>query len=96
MIYCLFSEVEKYLLFTSEHAIRGDPNFMTSQYAHKMPYSDAIVPIIGINTKFIGVDYDIEDNYIYFSEVLKDIIYRARPDGTGQLTHHYHYNNIYT
>ena len=46
---------------------------------------EAMVPVIGTSQKFVALDYDADENYIYFSEVRKDIIYRIHPDGSGDI-----------
>ena len=46
---------------------------------------EAMVPVIAASQKFVALDYDADENYIYFSEVRKDIIYRIHPDGSGDI-----------
>lgn len=32
----------------------------------------------------MGLDFDARDNYIYYSDVLQDVIYRIHRNGTGK------------
>jgi low density lipoprotein-related protein 2 len=34
--------------------------------------------------RFVGLDFDARDEYIYYSDVLQDVIYRIRRNGTGR------------
>ena len=68
------------MLFSSLSAIRGIP--LEPTLARN---SEAITPFTGNGTNFVGLDYDAEDEYIYFSEVKQDVIWRARRDGSGNL-----------
>ncbi len=45
-------------------------------------YTDAITPVVGLDSTFVAVDYDAEEKWIYYSDVKKDVIMRAKPDGT--------------
>lgn len=47
-------------------------------------FSDAIVPIESRSARFVGLDFDIRNKYIYYSDVILDVIYRIRPNGTGK------------
>ena len=59
--------------------MRGVP--LTSQ----IPYTvDAMVPVTGSSTNYVGLDFDAEEDYIYYSEVNRDVIMRIHPDGTGR------------
>ena len=65
-------------MFSSQSMIRGIP---------LTPYSyanEAMVPIIDSGTNFVGLAYDYEENYIYYSEVKVDMVYRIRPNGEGR------------
>lgn len=46
--------------------------------------SDLITPIESRSARFVGLDFDIRNNYIYYSDVILDVIYRIRPNGTGR------------
>ena len=41
-------------------------------------------PISHGQLNYIAVETDAQDNWLYYSDVRKDVIYRARPDGTGE------------
>ncbi len=45
-------------------------------------YADVVLPLKGINNAF-SVDYDIVEDYIYWSDNDKKSITRAHPNGTG-------------
>lgn len=47
-------------------------------------FSDAIVPIESRSARFVGLDFDTRNQYIYYSDVILDVIYRIRPNGTGK------------
>lgn len=46
-------------------------------------FSDAILPVVSRRARFVGLDFDYENNYIYYSDVLQDVIYRVYKNGTG-------------
>ena len=71
--------IEDFLLFASEHNIRGVPlDSESTSY-----YTDAMVPVVGVSSTFVAVDYDADENYVYYSDVRKDTIMRVKTDGTG-------------
>jgi low density lipoprotein-related protein 2 len=47
-------------------------------------FSDAILPVVSRRARFVGLDYDSYDQYIYYSDVLQDIIYRVHQNATGR------------
>jgi len=47
-------------------------------------FSDAIVPIESRSARFVGLDFDTRNQFIYYSDVILDVIYRIRPNGTGK------------
>lgn len=47
-------------------------------------FSDAILPVSSRRARFVGLDFDARDNYIYYSDVLQDVIYRIHKNGTGK------------
>lgn len=46
-------------------------------------FSDAILPVVSRRARFVGLDFDYENNHIYYSDVLQDVIYRVYKNGTG-------------
>jgi low density lipoprotein-related protein 2 len=46
-------------------------------------FSDAINPVVSRKARFVGLDFDFKDKYIYYSDVLQDVIYRIHRNGTG-------------
>jgi len=47
-------------------------------------FSDAILPVVSRRARFVGLDFDARDGMIYYSDVLQDVIYRIRTNGTGR------------
>lgn len=41
-----------------------------------------MVPIVSRSARFVGLDFDAHRNYIYYSDVILDVIYRVKKDGT--------------
>ena len=70
--------MESFLVFAGQHTIRGVYTDIMAGYN-----SDAFTPITGKNTNFVALDYDASENYLYYSEVRRDIIWRAKLDGSG-------------
>ena len=68
-------------MYTTENTVRGIP-LPDKEGRHN---AEAIVPVVAPSQKFVAIDYDASENYIYFSEVRKDIIYRIHPDGSGNV-----------
>ncbi|XP_077472512.1 low-density lipoprotein receptor-related protein 2a isoform X9 [Stigmatopora argus] len=69
--------VRQFLLFSSQLAVRGIPFNLSSQ-------EDIILPITGLPSYFVGVDFSAEDDAIFFSDTAKDMIYKQKVDGTGR------------
>lgn len=72
-----FAAVRKFLLFSSQLAVRGIPFNLSSQ-------EDIILPVTGTPSFFVGVDFSAEDNSIFFSDTAKDMIFKQKVDGTGK------------
>lgn len=69
--------VRKFLLFSSQLAVRGIPFNLSFQ-------EDIILPVTGTPSFYVGVDFSAEDNSIFFSDTAKDIIFKQKVDGTGK------------
>ncbi|XP_069081387.1 low-density lipoprotein receptor-related protein 2 [Pleurodeles waltl] len=69
--------VKQFLLFSSQLSIRGIPFNLSTQ-------EDVILPLTGIPSNFIGIDFDAQENTIFFSDTARDIIYKQKTDGTGR------------
>lgn len=74
--------VRKFLLFSSQLAVRGIPFNLSSQ-------EDIILPVTGTPSFFVGVDFSAEENSIFFSDTAKDIIFKQKVDGTGKTSEYY-------
>ncbi|KAG1701225.1 Low-density lipoprotein receptor-related protein 2 [Nymphon striatum] len=73
------SRISEFLIYSEQHLIRG--TIIDDQQA---VFQDAIVPIIGKHARFVGLDYNARSEYIYYSDVVQDVIYRVKTDGTGK------------
>lgn len=63
--------VQEFLMYSQQRFIKGrvlDPVVEG--------FSDAILPVVSRRARFVGLDYDAHDQYIYYSDVLQDVIYR--------------------
>uniref|UniRef100_A0A9J8ABN9 Low density lipoprotein receptor-related protein 2a n=1 Tax=Cyprinus carpio carpio TaxID=630221 RepID=A0A9J8ABN9_CYPCA len=69
--------VRQFLLFSSQLAVRGIPFNLSTQ-------EDIILPITGTPSYFVGVDFSAADNSVFFSDTVKNIIYKQKIDGTGR------------
>jgi len=70
--------VDEFLLYSQQRFIKGKVLNKVSQ-----GFSDAILPVSSRRARFVGLDFDARDNYIYYSDVLQDVIYRIHRNGTG-------------
>ena len=41
-------------------------------------FNDAIPPIVSRSARFVGLDFDAYQEYIYYSDVILDVIYKVR------------------
>lgn len=72
-------QVEEFLMYSQQRFIKGkvlDPVIEG--------FSDAILPVVSRRARFVGLDFDAADHYIYYSDVLQDVIYRVYRNGTGR------------
>ncbi|CAH1789469.1 unnamed protein product [Owenia fusiformis] len=71
--------IEKFIIFSSKTSIRGIP------LGDPLGYTiDAMTPVLGDRSNFVGLDFDAHEKYIYFTDTRKDLIWRIHPDGTGK------------
>ncbi|KAJ8924543.1 hypothetical protein NQ315_000691, partial [Exocentrus adspersus] len=47
-------------------------------------FSDAMMPVVSRRARFVGLDFDAQDQHIYYSDVLQDVIYRVHRNGTAK------------
>ncbi|KAF0767414.1 low-density lipoprotein receptor-related protein 2, partial [Aphis craccivora] len=71
--------VDEFLLYSQQRFIKGKVLNKVSQ-----GFTDAILPVSSRRARFVGLDFDARDNYIYYSDVLQDVIYRIHRNGTGR------------
>jgi low density lipoprotein-related protein 2 len=72
--------VEEFLMYSQQKFIKGKlmgPDSLPS-------FDDAIDPIVSRAARFVGLDFDAYDDMIYYSDVILDVIYRVRRDGSGR------------
>jgi len=74
--------VDEFLLYSQQRFIKGKVLNKVSQ-----GFTDAILPVSSRRARFVGLDFDARDNYIYYSDVLQDVIYRIHRNGTGKRLH---------
>lgn len=72
--------IEEFLLYSMQKFVRG--SILDHPYADS--FSDAIVPIVSRSARFVGLDYDAKSDYIFYSDVILDVIYKVKTDGTGR------------
>ena len=65
--------VTDFLMYSQQKFIKGkvlDPVSST--------FNDAIPPIVSRSARFVGLDFDAQQEYIYYSDVILDVIYKVR------------------
>lgn len=70
--------VEEFLLYSQQRFIKGKVIDPESEN-----FSDAMLPYASRRARFVGLDFDARDEHIYYSDVLQDVIYRIKKNGTG-------------
>ena len=71
--------VSEFLMYSQQKFIKGkvlDPVATT--------FNDAIPPIVSRSARFVGLDFDSYQENIYYSDVILDVIYKVKKDGTGR------------
>ncbi|KAL0271000.1 UNVERIFIED_CONTAM: hypothetical protein PYX00_008246 [Menopon gallinae] len=71
--------VKEFLMYSQQRFIKGrvlDPVIKS--------FSDAMLPVVSRRARFVGLDFDAQDQHIYYSDVLQDVIYRTHLNGTGR------------
>ncbi|XP_015909717.1 low-density lipoprotein receptor-related protein 2 isoform X1 [Parasteatoda tepidariorum] len=72
-------KVEEFLLYAQQKFVRG---VILNPVANG--FADAMIPIVSKSARFVGLDFDAQQGFIYYSDVILDVIYRIKVDGTGQ------------
>ncbi len=72
------------MVFSAEHSIRAIPLRRDLVYN-----KEAIVPVMEKGANYVALDVDVREDYIYFSEVNKDVICRIHTNGTGMYICYY-------
>lgn len=47
-------------------------------------FNDAMPPVVSRSARFVGLDYDAHEGYVYYSDVLQDVIYKISDDGANR------------
>ncbi|XP_070148921.1 low-density lipoprotein receptor-related protein 2 [Polyergus mexicanus] len=71
--------VQEFLMYSQQRFIKGRILNPVME-----GFSDAILPVVSRRARFVGLDYDAHDQYIYYSDVLQDVIYRVHQNATGR------------
>ncbi|XP_051792178.1 low-density lipoprotein receptor-related protein 2 [Erpetoichthys calabaricus] len=69
-------KLDRFLLFSSKNIIRGIPLDVSQQ-------EDVMLPISATSSYFTGLDYDVQQETLYFSDIYNSRLYKAKIDGTG-------------
>lgn len=72
-------KVEEFLMYSQQKFVRGlvlEPKLAG--------FTDAIVPVVSRSARFVGLDFNARNNYIFYSDVILDVIYKIKVDGTGK------------
>ncbi|KAF7489353.1 hypothetical protein SSS_07649 [Sarcoptes scabiei] len=72
-------KIEEFLMYSQQKFVRGiilEPKISG--------FTDAIVPVVSRSARFVGLDFDARTNHIFYSDVILDVIYKIKVDGTGR------------
>lgn len=75
LIHC--RAIDTFLIYGSWNMVRG-----ISLHPFWGRSAEAIEPIFGKGQSFVGIDFDANENYIYFSDILNGSIMRRKLNGT--------------
>ena len=73
------SPIDEFLLYSQQRFIKGKILESASE-----TFTDAMQPVVSRRARFVGLDFDARDEFIYFSDVLQDVIFRVHRNGTGR------------
>lgn len=76
--FLFFPGVSTFLLYSQQKFVRGSLMNITQD-----GFTDAMVPIVSKSARFVGLDFDARERFIYYSDVILDVIYRVTIDGSG-------------
>uniref|UniRef100_T1IUN7 EGF-like domain-containing protein n=1 Tax=Strigamia maritima TaxID=126957 RepID=T1IUN7_STRMM len=74
------TKITEFLIYSQQKFIRGI--VLDSNTPHHL--TEAFVPVVSRAARFVGLDFDARLNYVYYSDVILDVIYRVHTDGTGK------------
>lgn len=75
----IYVVIDEFLLYAQTSFIKGKVLNRVAQ-----GFNDAILPVVSRRARFVGIDFDARENYIYYSDVVQNIIYRIHRNGTGK------------
>ena len=73
------TKIEEFLMYSQQKFVRGiilEPKLSG--------FTDAIVPVVSRSARFVGLDFNARTNHIFYSDVILDVIYKIKVDGTGK------------
>ena len=78
--------MERFILFATPRSLRGIPLEEQSNYL-----VDAIPPIVGkrwgrLGVNYVALDYDAENETVFFSDVRNRVIYKGKIGESGKIT----------
>ncbi|XP_044735048.1 low-density lipoprotein receptor-related protein 2-like [Chrysoperla carnea] len=73
------SPIQEFLLYAEQKFIKGK---IVKPVGNA--FSEAILPIGTAHGRFIGLDFDAHEKYIYYSDVLQNVIYRVHLNGSSK------------
>ncbi|KAK2724586.1 hypothetical protein QYM36_001171, partial [Artemia franciscana] len=71
--------VDEFLMYSQQKFIKGRVILPVHD-----TFDDAISPIVSRTARFVGLDFDFYDDWIYYSDVILDVIYRVKRNGTAR------------
>ena len=74
-------QMTEFLMYSQQKFIKGK---ILSKEETAVSFTDAIQPIVSRSARFVGLDFDAYFGYIYYSDVILDVIYKVKKDGTGR------------
>lgn len=89
-LFLFLTVVTEFLMYSQQKFIKGQVLDPVSEN-----FNDAINPIVSRAARFVGLDFDARGDYIYYSDVSLDVIYRVKRTGTGESYHFFILFTVY-
>ncbi|CAG0878905.1 unnamed protein product [Cyprideis torosa] len=71
-------KITEFLLYSKQKFIKGIVLNPVTQ-----GFNDAMIHIVSKSARFVGLEFDARKQYIYYSDVILDVIHRVHVNGTG-------------